>query len=79
MLIRIGTCKYHLAIAFLYWYDDIATKQLNLFELVVTPVFHFVISLYPPSLYAGWKGIATLWIRKGALIVCNKDLLRRNK
>ena len=78
MLLRIGTQKYHLYIAFLKWYDGRA-KQLNLFELGFTPWFCFVIRLTPLELYIDlpYATRILLWIRQGEIIVNNKFISRR--
>ena len=78
MLIRIGSQKYHLYVAFLEYYDE-KGKQFNLFELGVTPWFHFVIYLIPLELYVGFKKCVLLWIRKGEIIFNDKFILRRSK
>ena len=79
MLIRIGTQKYHIYVAFLKWYDE-KTKQLNLFELGVTPWFSFVISLVPLQLCIDlpYATRIVLWLRDNEIIFNNKILRRKS-
>ena len=78
MLLKIGTQKYHLTIAILYFYDEAKTKQLNLFEFIINPFLFLVVTLWKPKLYIGWKHKQILWIRDGEVIFNNKFIRREN-
>lgn len=78
MLLKIGTQKYHITIAFLYLYDQTKEKQLNLFEFIIAPLLYFTITLWRPGLRIGWRDKNILWLREGEVIFNDKFIIKRD-
>ncbi len=76
MLLKIGTRKYHLTIAFLYWYSK---DNFNLLELFLTPLFGFVICLWKPAFIITFRRKPIIWLSKGHNVFCDKLIFKGEK